>query len=116
MINEANIFSIGLFLISVFMAGVAQVFLKKAAMRENIDLLHEYLDWRVMLGYGIMFGCTFITVIAYRNMPLSLGMILETISYLNVTVFGVIFFREKITGLRIVALGLIIVGILLYAS
>ena len=37
-------------------------------------------------------GCTFLTMLAYKGIPLSLGPVLEATSYLYVTVFGVTIF------------------------
>lgn len=113
--SKVNPICAGLLLFAVFMAGVAQIFLKKAAMSEHRDLLHEYWDWRVIVGYGLMFGCTFLNVIAYRGIPLSFGMVLETVSYINVTIFGVVIFKEQLTPKKLFALMLILAGIILYA-
>ena len=114
MIKDASVHSILLFLFSVFCASGAQVLLKKSALIEHTGPISEYLNWRVVLGYVIMFLCTWINVVAYRGIPLSLGMMLEATSYIYVTIFGFTIFKEKISGKKLVALGLIIGGILLY--
>ena len=46
------------YLVGVFLAAVSQVLLKKAAQRPHKNLIEEYTDWRVILGYGIFVGCT----------------------------------------------------------
>lgn len=115
MIKDARFQSVILFLASVFFASFAQVLLKKSALSEHTSQIREYLNWRVLSGYFIMFGCTVLSVIAYRNMPLSLGMMLETTSYIYVTVFGITVFKEKVNRKKMIALGVIIGGIFLYA-
>lgn len=104
-----------LYLLSTFLASVSQVLLKKAAMREHSSLLAEYTDWRVLLGYGLFVGCTLLTMLAYKGVPLNVGPVLEATGYLYVTVFGITIFHEKMNPKKMGALALIIVGILVYA-
>ena len=44
-----------------------------------------------------------------------MGPILEATSYIYVTIFGVVIFKEKMNLKKVVALGMIIVGIVVYA-
>ena len=104
-----------LYLFSIFLASVSQVLLKKAALREHKSLLAEYTDWRVLLGYGLFVGCTLLTMLAYKGVPLNVGPVLEATGYLYVTVFGVTIFHEKMNPRKVAALAIIIVGILIYA-
>lgn len=104
-----------LYLASVFLAAISQVLLKKAAQRPHRNIIEEYTDWRVITGYAIFVGCTFLTMLAYKGIPLSLGPVLEATSYLYVTVFGVTIFREKFGAKKIIGLALIVAGILVYS-
>lgn len=108
--------SLLLYLCSVFLSAVSQVLLKKAALRHHDSVIAEYMDLRVITGYALFFGCTFLTMLAYRGIPLSLGPVLETTSYIYVTVFGVILFHEKINIQKVLAIGLIVWGVLIYSS
>ena len=69
----------------------------------------------VMGAYAIFFGATLCTVYAYRVIPLSMGPILESSSYVFVSVFGYLFFREKMTKKKIAGLISIICGIAIYS-
>lgn len=113
--NQAQLPYVLLYLSSTFLASVSQVLLKKAALREHKTLLAEYTDWRVILGYGLFVGCTVLTMLAYKGVPLNVGPVLEATGYLYVTIFGVTIFHEKMNPKKIGALALIIVGILVYA-
>ena len=104
-----------LFLGSVFVASVSQVLLKIAAQRPHKSIIAEYTDWHVLLGYTLFFGCTLLTLLAYRGVPLSLGPVLETTGYLYVTAFGILIFHERVSPRKWLALGVIVAGILLYA-
>lgn len=102
-------------LLSVFLGSVSQVFLKKAAMKPHENVIKEYLNPLVIFAYIIFFGTTLVNVLAYKGLPLSLGPVLETTGYIYVTLFGVLIFKEKVTGRKLLALGVIICGILVYA-
>ncbi len=106
--------SICLFLTSVFMASTAQVLLKKSASQKHEKLIQEYINGKVLTAYCMMFLCTLMSIFAYRKIALGLGAILETVSYLFVTIFGVTIFGEKISVKKVVALLFIISGIFLY--
>lgn len=113
--TQAQLPYVLLYLFSTFLASVSQVLLKKAAVREHKSLLAEYTDWRVLLGYGLFVGCTLLTMLAYKGVPLNVGPVLEATGYLYVTIFGITIFHEKMNPRKILALALIIVGILIYA-
>lgn len=102
-------------LFGVFISAVSQVLLKKAAQKHYDMWWKEYLNPFVVIAYGIFFGATFCSILAYKVVPLSLGPILEATSYLYVTIFGVTIFHEKLNRNKIIALGLIITGIAVYA-
>ena len=102
-------------LIGTFISSIAQVMLKKASQKEYSSPIREYLNPLVIFAYVIFFGSTFLSIFAYKVVPLSWGPILESTSYIYITVFGVIFFKEKINKRKILALGLIIVGIVVYS-
>ena len=106
--TQAQLPYVLLYLGSTFLASVSQVLLKKAAMREHKSLLAEYTDWRVILGYGLFVGCTLLTMLAYRGVPLNVGPVLEATGYLYVTIFGVTIFHERMNPKKIGALALLV--------
>ncbi|MDE6744891.1 MAG: EamA family transporter [Lachnospiraceae bacterium] len=113
--NREFLLYAGLLLFGVFLGAVSQVMLKKAALKEYSSKIKEYLNPLVILAYVIFVGTTLISVYAYRVVPLSLGSILEATSYIYVTIFGVVFFRETINIRKLSGLLLIIAGITIYA-
>lgn len=104
-----------LYLLSTFLSAISQVLLKKAAMRPHKNIVAEYTDWRVILGYSLFVGCTLLTMLAYRGVPLNIGPVLEATGYLYVTFFGVVIFKEQMNRKKFAALALILLGILIYA-
>ena len=80
-------------LLGVFLSSVSQVMLKKAALRTYETKLREYLNPLVISAYMIFFGTTFLSIYAYKGIPLSMGPVLESTSYLYVTFFSVTIFH-----------------------
>lgn len=109
------IFYAGLLLLGTFLASVSQVMLKKAALRTYESKLREYLNPLVITAYAIFFSTTFLSIFAYRGIPLSMGPVLEATSYIYVSIFGVTIFKEKLNGRKLAALVLILAGILVYS-
>ena len=112
--NSVFLYSL-LLLFGVFISAISQVLLKKAAMKQYASRLQEYLNPQVIFAYVLFVGTTFLSILAYRGIPLNLGPVLETTSYIYVTIFGVTIFREQLTPKKVFALGLIILGIVIYA-
>ena len=101
-------------LFGTFLAAVSQVMLKKAALRSYKIKLREYLNPLVISAYIILIGTTFLSIYAYKELPLSMGPVLEATSYIYVTFFGVVFFKEKMSGQKLLSLTLIVGGIIVY--
>ena len=113
--NDKVFFYASFILIGTFISSAAQVLLKKAAIQEHCSVKDKYFNKYVVVAYGIFVLATFLSVYAYKGIPLSMGAVLESTSYLYITLFGAYFFKEHITLQKIVALALIIVGIVVYS-
>lgn len=112
--SELAIYSL-IFLFSTFISAIAQVLLKKSALKTYDSPIKEYLNPLVIVGYLIFFASTLCTMFAYKVVPLSMGPVLEATSYVYVTIFGVTIFRERVSRRRLLALALIIGGIVIYS-
>lgn len=104
-----------LILLGTLVSAVSQVILKKAALKTYPSKIAEYLNFPVIFAYVLFFGATLLTIIAYKVVPLSFGPVLEATSYLYVTAFGAIIFKERVTAKKLLALALIVGGICVYA-
>lgn len=102
-------------LFGTFISAVSQVMLKKAATKQYDSPIQEYLNPLVIGAYTIFVLATLCSILAYRVIPLSLGPVLESTSYIYVTIFGVTIFHEKLNSGKIAALILIIAGILIFS-
>ncbi len=101
-------------LVGVFIGSVSQVMLKKAALKKHTTVIKEYLNPLVITAYILFFGTTLLSIFAYKVIPLSLGPVLESTSYIYITFFGTVVFKEKLNKQKIFSLILIIGGILVY--
>lgn len=102
-------------LVGVFISAISQVMLKKAAMKKYDSHIKEYLNPLVIIAYVMFVGTTFLSILAYKGIPLSMGPVLEATSYIYVTIFGVKIFGEKINKKKSVSLILIIGGIIIFS-
>jgi len=113
--NKTEILYSCILLAGVFISAVSQVMLKKAASKSYESHLKEYLNPLVIFAYVLFVGTTFLSILAYKGIPLSMGPVLEATSYIYVTFFGVKIFGEKLNTRKLVALAFIIIGIVVYA-
>lgn len=102
-------------LLGVFVGSISQVMLKKAALKKYDSAIREYLNPMVIFAYVLFVGTTFLSIIAYKGIPLSMGPVLEATSYIYVTIFGITIFKEKMNAGKIFALILIISGIIVFS-
>ena len=113
--SEGFAIYVAVMLVNVFISSVAQVLLKKSALKKHASLLREYLNPYVVGGYAILFVCTLMKIFAYRELPISLGPVLEATSYVYVTIFGATIFGERVSKKKGAALALIVCGIAVFS-
>ena len=82
-------------LLGVFVSAISQVMLKKSAMKQYESKIKEYMNPLVIIAYIMFVGTTFLSIIAYKGIPLSMGPILEATSYIYVTFFGEKFLKKN---------------------
>ena len=112
---QFNVLYLVVFLVSVFISSISQILLKKSANRTYESKIKEYLNPLVIIAYIIFFGSTLLTIFAYKEIPLSLGPVLEATGYIWVSLLGMIFLKEKLNLNKIIGLVLIIGGIIVYS-
>lgn len=103
-----------IFILSVFIASISQVMLKKSANIKHESRVREYINIYVICSYFILFISTILTVIAYRGVELKNGPVIEACGYIFIIILSRIFLGEKITAMRITGTLLIIIGIIIF--
>lgn len=102
------------FLVSVFVSSVSQIILKKSAEKEYKDIIHEYMNVRVIGAYSMFVISTLLTMYAYKGVPLTLGTLLEAVGYIYIPILSYIFLKEKITVNKVIGSIFIVAGIIVY--
>lgn len=105
----------GIYLVGVIISAFSQVLLKKSANTENGSFIKQYLNIKVISAYVIFFIATFLSIYAYKVIPVTLGAILGTLEYGLVAFLGYIFFKEKLSKKQIFGIILIGIGIIIYS-
>lgn len=104
-----------MFALSSTIAAFAQMLLKKSAGETHKSLIFEYLNWKVIVGYFMMFAGMLLGVVGYgRGVQVKQGPVMETIGNVWVVILSRIFFGEPITKKKVLGNILIIVGIVIF--
>ena len=103
-----------LLIASVLIASCSQIILKKSASKEYSSIIREYLNVRVIVGYGMMFISTILTIFAFKGLDYKNGPIIESLGYIFIMFLSRIFLKEKITKKKIIGNTLILLGILVF--
>ena len=103
-----------LLLLSVLIASVSQILLKKSAMIQYDSFIKEYLNPWVIVGYGMMVLSMLVTILAYRGLEYKNGPVIESVGYLLVMFLSAIFFKERITKKKIIGNAIILLGIFVF--
>lgn len=112
--NKVLIYS-GIYILGVIISALAQILLKKSADVERENKLKEYLNFKTIFAYGIFFGATLCTVLAYKYVPLSMGPILGTTEYVFVALLSYWLLKEKISKKKLIGLITIVLGVLIFS-
>lgn len=104
-----------LVLFNIFVAGIAQMLLKKSAQTKHENFIGEYLNVWVISGYSLMMFSLVSNVFALsRGVLLKELGTLEALGYLFVPILSYIFFREKLNLRKIFAVVLILTGVVIF--
>lgn len=106
---------IAIWMFSVFISSFSQVLLKIAANKKHESRLREYLNPLVIIAYGIFFLSTLLTMYALKFVPLTMSPIIESASYIFVPVFGILLLKEKISKRRLTGMGIMLIGMIIFA-
>lgn len=103
-----------LLLVSVVIASLSQIILKKSAQKHYESFVKEYINPYVIIGYGMMVVSTLLTILAYRGLAYKNGPVIESLGYILIMFLSFIFFKERITKKKILGNILILVGVFVF--
>ena len=107
--------SLMLFIASTLLAAGPQILLKMSADKPHARRWKEYLNPFVLIAYALFTVSLVMTVIAYKNISLSLGRMLDSTTYIFVAVLGSIFLKEKLTSRQLFGILFICAGIIVFS-
>lgn len=108
-----NIFMLCMFL-SVSVASVSQILLKKSAMKTYASIVREYVNPFVIGGYGLLFLSMLLTIYAYSGMDYKNGPVIESFGNVIVLVLGCFFLKEKLSLRKLLGIGCIMLGMAVF--
>ena len=105
-----------LLVLSVVVASLSQILLKKSAKKTYASVIREYLNPLVIIGYGMMVLSTILTVGGYAGLEYKNGAVVESLGFVLVMLLSRLFFAEKITKKKLLGNILILFGIFVFYS
>ena len=103
-------------LLSVLIAGIAQIILKKTAnANKSKHMINKFINCGVIIGYTMMLFASLLNVFALKQVELKVLPAIDAISYIYIPVLSFLFLKEKITKNVDLGAGFIIIGIALFA-
>lgn len=102
-------------ILSVLLAACAQMLLKQGARQQYATWWRQYMNGWVIGGYAIMLGTMLINIFAMsRGVQVKEVSIIESMSYLFVPALSFVIFKEKLTWRKIGAIGIIVIGVIVF--
>ena len=111
---DSKIENLFLFVVAIFISSLSQVLLKKSAGKTYNNKKSEYLNSLVVTAYILFLLSTLLITFAYKDIPISIGAILEITGYFWIAVFGRLFFKERLNKEKLFGLLIIISGIIIF--
>lgn len=112
--NKIALFSV-IFIFSVLISSVSQIMLKMSTLKHYDSKIKEYLNPLVIIAYGIFFASSFITLLSYKYVPLSMGPVLESSGYIFVGYLGYFILKEKLSKRKLIGMLIIFFGISIFS-
>lgn len=97
-----------------FFTAVSQILLKQSSNIKYESKIREYLNFRVILSYGMFFLILLLNTWCYTKVEMRYGPVIDTAAYVFVLLLSRLILKEKITKGKILGNLIIIAGILIY--
>ena len=83
-----------LMFLGTFFSAISQVLLKQSAGKTYKSVIYEYLNWRVIVAYGISFSTLLLNTYAFTVVDMKYGAVIDTFSYVFVMVLSWLILKE----------------------
>lgn len=89
--------------------------LKQGARQQYDTWWRQYINGWVIGGYAIMFGTMMMNIYAMsRGVEVKEVSIIESMSYIFVPILSFVIFKERLTWRKVISIGVIIIGIIVF--
>ena len=103
-----------LMFLGTFFSAISQVLLKQSAGKTYKSVIYEYLNWRVIVAYGISFSTLLLNTYAFTVVDMKYGAVIDTFSYVFVMVLSWLILKEHFTKGQLIGNLIIITGSFVY--
>lgn len=100
--------------LSVFIASISQILLKKSAQKPHDSILKEYMNSYVISGYGLLFLSTLFTVLALQGIEFKNAPVIESLGYILILIMSKFILHETITKRKVIGNIVILIGIFVF--
>ena len=102
-------------ILSVFIASCAQMLLKRSARYEHSRWWRQYVNGWVITGYAVLFLTMVLNIWCMHNgLELKQLSVIESLAYLFVPFLSWFLFEESISKRKALAIGVIIIGVIVF--
>ena len=103
-----------LVLLTAFMAAVSQVLLNVSSEKQHKNFIFEYLNWRVILSYFILFCTLALNIVALQHLEVKVVNAVGAACYFFLLVLSHFILKEKVGKKKLAGNILIIIGIVIF--
>ena len=111
-----TVFCVIVMIVNAFLSAFSQILLKKSTMVAHESMVREYLNWRVIVAYGIYVLVLLTNAFAYQGITYKYGSIIGATSYIFLMLLSRLILKERICKKIVIGNGLIIIGMIVYSS
>lgn len=116
MLNEVPVWACYLMMfMSLVIAGFSQVMLKKAALKSYARWIDQYLNPLVIFAYVFFVLASFLSMMGYKKVPLSMTPVWNAGGNIFITVLAYFMLGEKPTKKKYVGLAVVVAGIVIFS-
>jgi multidrug transporter EmrE-like cation transporter len=105
----------GIAVLSVLIADVSQIILKKAATKDYESWYKSYLNFSVIFAYSLFVLSTICSVVALKKLPLSLSPMWQSMGQVFIVVLSYLFLHEKPGKKKLLGIAIIVLGIVIFS-
>lgn len=99
-------------IVSVVIASLAQILLKRAAEVEEKKFINKFLNLRVVTAYVLLFFSLFVNTFVLRHLELKILPCITATSFLWILLFSYLFLGEKPSSNKVIGMVMIMVGVI----